>query len=216
MLSAPRPRGESGIVGFNLAVTIAFALYAVIALTRVTIAAQQIDDRVEVIFGEVGPIDQELDTVALLNPINDTAAAILNAARPLSGQADQILQTARSIDGTVSQILGNATDINASVRSINGTVNTLMPVVRSINDGVEAINRKADVALGAGHVGGIRSDLNIVLGIVGGGGTTGHGGPPGPDANGKTIHGHANSIECNTALTLVGSLLTGATCERAG
>ena len=42
-----RLMGQAGIVGLNLALVIAFALFAVIELSRVTLAAKQIDDRVE-------------------------------------------------------------------------------------------------------------------------------------------------------------------------
>ncbi|MCA1684075.1 MAG: hypothetical protein LC708_02980, partial [Actinobacteria bacterium] len=40
-----RRAGEAGIVGVNLVLVIAFALYAVIMLSRTTLAAKQIDDR---------------------------------------------------------------------------------------------------------------------------------------------------------------------------
>jgi len=198
-LSAGRLRaaGEKGIVGFNLAVTIAFALFAVIELSRVTLAAKQIDDRVKVITAEVGPGSNvsRLDETAKLDDIGLKAEQILAAAEPLSPQAGEILTTAQSIDSTVSDILRNASEINGSVRSINATASALQPVVVTINGvggtavvggGVEAINRRADAAFGP--VGGIRDDLNRVLGLVGGGGTGGH--------TAGTIHEHVNSINC--------------------
>ncbi|MGH9157703.1 MAG: hypothetical protein ACRD1K_18135, partial [Acidimicrobiales bacterium] len=55
-----RPRSQAGVVGANLAITLAFALFAVIQLTRTTLAAEQIDDRVKTIVGETGPIDEDL------------------------------------------------------------------------------------------------------------------------------------------------------------
>ena len=199
-MSASRLRaaGERGIVGFNLAVTIAFALFAVIELSRITLAAKQIDDNVKVITGEVGPGSNvsRLDETQKLNVIGQTAEDILDAAEGLSGQAGVILDTARSIDSTVSDILRNATEINTTVRSIQATANALQPVVVSINGnspgvtvaggGVEDINRRADIAFPP--VGGIRDDLNRVLALVGGGGTAGH--------VAGTIHEHVNSINC--------------------
>jgi hypothetical protein len=190
---------EKGIVGFNLALTIAFALFAVIELSRVVLAATQIDDRVKVIITEVGPGSNvsRLDETQKLNETGRMAEDILAAAQPLSGQAQQIIDTAKSIDGTVSGILGNATDINGTVHSINTTVSALLPVVRNINGdgtfsatagGVAAINMRAQAALPV--VGGIQSDLSranilgtlvsvdrhavaicngIALGLVGGG-----------------------------------------------
>ena len=162
-------RNEKGIVGFNLAMTVAFALFAVIELSRVVLAAAQIDDRVKVIITEVGPGSNvaHLDETQKLNQTGQMAEDILAAAQPLSGQAQQIIDTARSIDGTVDKINANATDINGTVHSINTTVSALLPVVRNINGdntfsattgGVAAIDMRAQAALPI--VGGIQSDLS--------------------------------------------------------
>jgi methyl-accepting chemotaxis protein len=164
-----RAQGERGVVGFNLAVTIAFALYAVIQLSRVVLAATQIDDRVKVIITEVGPGSNvsRLDETQKLNETGKTAEDILAAAQPLSGQAQQIIDTAKSIDSTVSKINTNAGEINGTVKSINGTVGALLPVVQNIHGddsmsartgGVAAINKRAQTALPI--VGGIQSDLS--------------------------------------------------------
>jgi methyl-accepting chemotaxis protein len=164
-----RPRDEKGIVGFNLALTIAFALFAVIELSRVVLAATQIDDRVKVIITEVGPGSNvsRLDETQKLNQTGQMAEDILAAAQPLSGQAQQIIDTAKSIDGTVSQINTNAGEINGTVKSINSTVSALLPVVRNIHGddsmsattgGVAAINKRAAAATPV--VGGIQTDLS--------------------------------------------------------
>lgn len=164
-----RREDESGIVGFNLAVVIAFALYAVIQLSRVVLAAGQIDDRVKVIITEVGPGSNvsRLDETQKLNETGRIAEEILVAAANLSARAGTIIETAQSIDGTVSQINQNAGEINQTVRSINSTVSALLPVVRNINGdntfsatagGVAAINKRAAAA--APVVAGIQSDLS--------------------------------------------------------
>ncbi len=160
---------ERGVVGFNLAVTIAFALYAVIQLSRVVLAATQIDDRVKVIITEVGPGSNvsRLDETQKLNETGKTAEDILTAAQNLSARAGTIAETARSIDGTVSKINTNAAEINGTVKSINGTVGALLPVVQNINGdnrgsvrtgGVAGIDMRAQNALPI--VGGIQSDLS--------------------------------------------------------
>ena len=160
---------ESGIVGFNLAVVIAFALYAVIQLSRVVLAGSQIDDRVKVIITEVGPGSNvaRLDETQKLNETGRMAEEILAAAQPLSGQAQEIIDTAKSIDGTVSQILQNATEINQTVVGINNTTRALLPVVQTIHGddsmspqtgGVAAINKRAAAA--APVVAGIQTDLS--------------------------------------------------------
>jgi len=162
-------KDEGGVVGFNLTVTIAFALYAVIQLSRVVLSAQQIDDRVKVIITEVGPGSNvsRLDETQKLNETGRTAEDILKAAENLSARAVTIRDTARSIDGTVSRINTNANEINGSVKSINGTVSALAPVVQNINGdnqgsvrtgGVAAIDMRAQTALPI--VGGIQANLS--------------------------------------------------------
>jgi hypothetical protein len=205
-----RRRGERGIVGVNLVLTIAFALYAVIMLSRTTLAAKQIDDRVRVIVTEVGPGSNvsRLDETQKLNTIGKTAEDILVAAKPLSGQAQTIIDTAKSIDNTVSAILANANEINGTVKGINSTVAALLPVVGNIHGdetldpktgGVAAINKRAEIATPV--VNGISTDLFKVSVDVGAGGAGSH--------SGANIHNHVNSINC--ALTspsggLVGSV----------
>ena len=172
-----RLQGEGGVVGFNLAVTIAFALYAVIQLSRVVLAGSQIDDRVKVIITEVGPGSNvsRLDETQKLNETGRMAEEILVAAQNLSARAGTITETAQSIDGTVSQILTNATEINGTVKSIDSITRQLQPVVQNIHGdesisartgGVAAINKRAQTALPI--VGGIQNDLSRgnVLGIL--------------------------------------------------
>ena len=177
-MSGGRHRGERGIVGFNLALTIAFALFAVIELSRVVLAATQIDDRVQVIITEVGPGSNvsRLDETQKLNETGRMAEAILAAAQPLQGQLDQVIEAAGSIDNTVSAINQNAGEINQTVRGINATVSSLLPVVQTIHGdeslspqtgGVAAINKRAATATPV--VGGIQTDLSRanILGTLG-------------------------------------------------
>ena len=163
---------ELGIVAFNLALVIAFALYAVIQLSRVVLAGSQIDDRVKVIITEVGPGSNvsRLDETQKLNETGRMAEEILVAAQNLSARAGTIIETAGSIDSTVSQILQNATEINQTVAGpggINATTRALLPVVQNIHGddslspqtgGVAAINKRAATA--APVVGGIQTDLS--------------------------------------------------------
>ncbi len=164
-----RRRDEGGVVGLNLALTIGFALFAVIELSRVVLAASQIDDRVKVIITEVGPGSNvsRLDETQKLNETGRMAEEILVAAQNLSARAGTIIETAQSIDGTVSKINQNAGEINQTVRSIDGVTKQLLPVVRNINGdntfsaqkgGVAAIDMRAQTALPI--VGGIQTDLS--------------------------------------------------------
>jgi hypothetical protein len=192
-----RKEDESGIVGFNLAVVIAFALYAVIQLSRVVLAGSQIDDRVKVIITEVGPGSNvsRLDETQKLNETGRMAEEILVAAQNLSARAGTIIETAQSIDGTVSDILKNATEINQTVVGINNTTRALLPVVENIHGddtmspqkgGVAAINKRAAIATPV--VNGIQSDLSRanILGTL------------------VSVDRHAVAICNSTALNLVG------------
>lgn len=167
-------RGEKGIVGFNLVLTIAFALFAVIQLSRVTIAASQIDDRVETITSDVGPGSNvsQLDETQKLNDIGQKAEEILAAAKPLSPLVGSVADVVKNVDNTVSTINSNAAEINGTVKSINSTATALAPVVNTIHGtggigggGVEAINLRVDRL--SGSVNAINADLNQTLQRVG-------------------------------------------------
>ena len=167
-------RNQSGIVAVNLVLVIAFALYAVIQLSRTTLAVKQIKNRVQTITTEVGPGSNvsRLDETAILNTVADRAEQILAAARPLSGQANDILVAAQSIDRTVSSIQSTAGEINTVVKDINGRARALAPVVDQIRGrpgtidnpgpgtGTTGINIRVDNALR--NIQGIGSDLRIV------------------------------------------------------
>lgn len=188
MLTEPRLHGHKGVVGMNIAIVIAFALFAVTQLSRVVLAASQIDDRVKIIVTEVGPGSNvsRLDETQKLNETGRIAEEILAAAQPLSASAQNIVDAARSIDATAGAIDANAGDISATVRDIDGTTSQLLPVVRSVNDGVEGINDRAQAALPV--VGDIRTNLGgaNILGTL------------------ASVDRHAVAICNGSALALVG------------
>ncbi len=167
-LTDPRRRDEKGIVAVNLALVIAFALFAVIELSRVALAAKQIKQRVKTITTEVGPGSNvsRLDEVAILDTVAARADQILSAAKPLSGQANDILTAAKSIDATGSKILDNAQQINGTARSINGTFQTLAPVVNNIRGAPGNINAPTPFQTGGVNAINIRVD-NVLRSVVG-------------------------------------------------
>ncbi len=204
MLRTPlrRQDDEGGIVAVNLVLFLGFALFAVVQLTRTTIAAQQIDERVVVITKEVGPIDQNLNEVPKLDLTNETAGKIRVAAENLSAEAGNIVDAAKSIDGTVGDINRNAETINGTVKAIAGNVNGIAGSVRTIGSnvnalngtvsrirgtsgnpgvGVAGINNRVDIIIGLAT--SIRGDLGNVNGVVGS--------PGGP---GDSINAHARQI----------------------
>jgi len=162
-------RDQAGVVALNLIIVIAFALYAVIQLSRTALAVKQINNRVKTITTEVGPGSnvERLDMVVVLDSVADRADAILAAAKPLSGQANEILSEVRSINGTVLSINSTVLSINGVVNSINSKAGPLEAVVNEIRGepgtidnpgfGTTSINHRADNILRS--VSGIEPDL---------------------------------------------------------
>ncbi len=195
-----RARGERGAVGANLTIFLAFALYAVVQLTRTTLAAQQIDDRVDSIIVTTPAIAASLTNVPKLDETGRIAEEINVAAQNLTGHLDQVVTAAGNIDNTVVGINESAAAINGSVLSIGGSVGGILGDVqdiggtvdgidgetRTIRQGVIDINNRASRIIGQANT--INGDLNNVLAEVGGVGADGIGG--------STILGHASSI-CN-------------------
>lgn len=185
----------SSVQGLTLVIVVAWALAAVFMLTQTTVAASQIDRRVETIVTEVSAIDEDTSALTVTESINEKAAGILAAAEPLDGQLDtiigvvgsidasavSILDTAEAIGGNVDSIRSTAGSINGTVDSIHGNFVALAPVVDSIQQGVVAINGRADKVLAIAR--GLRSDSGNVLARV------------------VDIDGHAESIDCTSALT---------------
>lgn len=209
MAGPMRARDQRGLAGTILVIAIAWALSAVLMLTGTLIAAQEIDERVATIVGEVSPIDQDLDAVALAEETNEIATGIRRAAEPLSAQLDQVIDSVGGIDDSVTDILETAGEINvtagrinatvraigATVDGIAGNISAVLTTVASIDGRVAGINERADAVIAL--VRGIRSDLAQVLAQVGISGPDGHG-----SAADASIHGHANSIDCSPAVRL--------------
>ncbi len=215
---------QHGLAGIALILIIAWALAAVFLLTRILIAAQQIDERVQFITTQVSPIDKDLDAINLVVRTNELVDRILVEAEPVSPLAGQILTEVGNIHRNVSSILNTVESINSNVQSIGSSIGDVHSSVLSINDtvdsihsnlssvlaearsidgrgltvgaqgtgGVEGINHRADMVIRLAR--GLKSDTGNVLRQVGRGNPTGHGVP-----GNATIHGHANSIDCNVA-----------------
>ncbi len=205
-----RPSSDAGVIATHMAITIAFALFAVTQLTRTTVAAQQIDTRVQDIVGSVETINTETKPVAVLDDTGELTTQILAAAEPLNIQAQDVTRIAGEIDGMAANILGNAETINGTVKGINDTakgigstvigigssaaaieddvrniernVTGVRTTVDSINIGVEGINRRGDVVITLSE--DIKADTGAIQGNV------------------TSINGTANSIARSPGATL--------------
>lgn len=147
-LSRLRGGREDGIIATHMAITIAFALFAVTQLTRTTVAAQEIDFRVSDIVTSVATVDEETKTVAILDETGQITTDILNTARPLSAQTVQITEAARQIDANVKDILASAVSINENAGGIGVSVGGIGSDVQGINATAKEINGNARNILG--------------------------------------------------------------------
>jgi prophage DNA circulation protein len=134
---------ELGQAGIALIIVIAWALTAVVMLTRTLVSAQAIDHKVGSITGSLGEVHDETALVAELQRTEKTAAAILTAAKPLTGMLANVDEAAKRIDVTTKSINPNAKAINATVVSINGHVANILSTARSIEGTLSTITGQA-------------------------------------------------------------------------
>ena len=154
-MGSPKLR-EQGQAGIALIIVIAWALTAVIMLTRTLVSAQAIDRRVNSITNSLGEVHDETALVAELQKTEKTSAAILNAAKPLTGMLANVDEAAKRIDVTTKSINPNAKAINATVVSINGQVPQILATARSIEGTLSTItNQAVDIR---GRVNAIKAD----------------------------------------------------------
>jgi methyl-accepting chemotaxis protein len=130
----------TALPGILLVVVIFWALAAVLMLTGTLINAREIDDTVEVINGEVNPIDKDLDNVKLAGETGRLTDRIRERARPLTGQLTDVIRIAGRIDRNAKSILGTAGEINQTAKTINGTVGSIGSNVQSIGGTVVSIH----------------------------------------------------------------------------
>ena len=192
--------GDRGQAGIALIIVIAWALSAVLILTRTLVAAQEINNKVTDITAHLAGSKQDTSYVSQLNKTEVTASTILQNAAPLTGQLEIVKNTAAHIQQQVDGITPPVQTINATVHVIHDQVSTILATAQSINNTLTAIrntqssviltdvvNIKADTTSIITNVHTIDADLchanyGVALGIL----SSGHGGDPG--CNNNTIH----------------------------
>ncbi len=142
-MTGSRKLSELGQAGIALIIVIAWALTAVVMLTRTLISAQAIDKKVDSITNSLGEVHDETALVSELVKTEKTSAAILTAAKPLTGMLGHVDEVAKNIDVTAKSIDPNAKAINATVVSINGHVVNILATARSIEGTLSTITGQA-------------------------------------------------------------------------
>lgn len=158
---------SNALPGLMLVIIVFWALSAVLMLTSTAASADRIDSRVKTIVGDVGPIDQELDTVPILTDISNTAEEIRAAAAPLTGQIATVVDDVETIDASAKNILASATQINGWVKTINTSAKEINGSVHSIAGALNTIEGNANSINGYVHSidGAFTSVVNNVLDI---------------------------------------------------
>jgi len=192
--------GDRGQAGIALIIVIAWALSAVLILTRTLVAAQEINNKVTDITAHLAGSKQDTSYVSQLNKTEVTASTILQNAAPLTGQLEIVKNTAAHIQQQVDGITPPVQTINATVHVIHDQVSTILATAQSINNTLttirntqssviltDVVNIKADTSSIITNVHTIDADLchanyGVALGIL----SSGHGGDPG--CNNNTIH----------------------------
>lgn len=129
-------RGQAGIA---LIIVIAWALSAVLVLTRTLVAAQEINRKVTVITSDLSSSKHDTSYVSQLNMTEQTANSILAAAAPLTGQLATIQATAAHIDQEVQGITPPVQSINGLVHTIHGQVGSILSVVNGGSGSIVSI-----------------------------------------------------------------------------
>ena len=192
--------GDRGQAGIALIIVIAWALSAVLILTRTLVAAQEINNKVTDITGHLAGSKQDTSYVSQLNKTEVTASTILQNAAPLTGQLEIVKNTAAHIQQQVDGITPPVQTINATVHVIHDQVGTILATAQSINNTLttirntqssviltDVVNIKADTSSIITNVHTIDADLchanyGVALGLL----SSGHGGDAG--CNNNTIH----------------------------
>src|SRR6202022_2139008 len=124
--------GERGQAGIALIIVIAWALSAVLILTRTLVAAQEINNKVTDITSKLAGAKGDTSYVSQLNKTENTASSILTAAAPLTGQIAIIDTTARHIQGVFDGVVPTVVNINQTVNVIHDQVGTILATAQSI------------------------------------------------------------------------------------
>ncbi len=181
-------------------------------LDQVIVSARGIDrtarsilDRARAINGSVITINTTAGSInQQVRSINSTAGAINANVASIQARAGGIESTAGAINRNARSINGRVNSIGAAVNSIDGRLAGTLAETRTADPGVAGINIRAtgrgdQPRVGratrsvASNLNPIRDDFTDILDQLGRPPKArGHRAPDG----GKTIHGHANSIDC--------------------
>ncbi|MBW3576246.1 MAG: hypothetical protein KY462_00610 [Actinobacteria bacterium] len=186
-------------------------------VVTITSEVSAIDENTDAIQLTQQTIEISGNILTEVQPLSGQAGQVVTAANDIAGNLGSINSTAGEINGKVNQINASVNSIGASVRSVGASVNSIHGNVRAIlatvnsiacgsngpNPGITDLNRIRQVC-GRNGVPGINNRVVEILGLVRGIKADTDAillevGPGHINQGLKTIHGHANSIDCSPA-----------------
>src|SRR3989475_391362 len=150
--------GDRGQAGIALIIVIAWALSAVLILTRTLVAAQEINNKVTDITAHLAGSKQDTSYVSQLNKTEVTASTILQNAAPLTGQLEIVKNTAAHIQQQVDGITPPVQTINSTVHVIHDQVGQILAVVNAGPNSIAGIL----APIKSSQSGPILSDVNRI------------------------------------------------------
>ena len=158
VMSGGRPGSGGGLFNIISAVVLIVGVLAVgiaaVLLARTLAVAHSISTKAAVIATTGRGINTATDSVIQLNRTNQTAASILNSAKPLQGALAGIVGTADEINALAGSINGSAGSINGSATGVNSSAGTINTSAVAIETNAVHINNSA------GTINGLAKDIN--------------------------------------------------------
>ena len=123
---------------------------AAVLLGRTLVLAHSLSAKAAIIATTGRGINTSTDSVIQLERTNQTAASILESAKPLGGALSSIVDTAGQINALAGSINGTAGAIDGVAKGINGSAGTILFSATTIN----------------GNAGGILNSANSINGVA--------------------------------------------------
>jgi hypothetical protein len=139
----PAP-GQRRAIALNVMIFFAFALTALIFLTKSAVAANAINRDVgESIAPSTKGINASTSKIPHLNDTVLLTGKIAVATKTLSGHLGHVVDSTKNIDTNLTAIETDVNGIGASVDGINSAVSAIRPEIFTLNGSVNAIHSKA-------------------------------------------------------------------------
>jgi hypothetical protein len=139
----PAP-GQRRAIALNVMIFFAFALTALIFLTKSAVAANAINRDVgESIAPSTKGINASTSKIPQLNDTVLLTGKIAVATKTLSGHLGHVVDSTKNIDTNLTAIEADVNTIGESVDGINSTVSAIRPEIFTLSGNVSAIHSKA-------------------------------------------------------------------------